>query len=237
MRKGGRGGRQKPRRRKGLPHRENSSPPAAPTGGPRATPRQDSRPLEGRRWPRRVSSRLAGAGTGAPATGLSFAGGRGVTTSQWPRRLRPIVATRLGHGRRARGDVTSRRRRRGVGARTVGSAWTPVRTSVRGASTSPRGGPLRIRSRRNAIPSESSLPSPSSSSSLGDSSSGSPLYLDLARRASSAWWSRFFFFSPFLAESLADFSFSADWRRLSRSTSSSFTGGLEDRTSIRPCQN
>ena len=34
-----------------------------------------------------------------------------------------------------------------------------------------------------------------------------------------------------------DFDFSADWRRLSRSASSSLTGGLEDRTSIRPCQN
>jgi hypothetical protein len=127
MRKGGRGGRQKPQHRKGLPHRENSSPPAAPTGGPRATPRQGSRPFEGRRWPKRVSSRLAGAGTGAPATGLSFFGGRGATTSQWPRRLGPSVATRLGHGRRARGDLTSRGRRRGVGARTVGSAWTPRR--------------------------------------------------------------------------------------------------------------
>jgi len=103
--------------------------------------------------------------------------------------------------------------------------------------TSPRGGPSRIRSRRDTIPSESSLsssPSPPSSS-LGDSSSGSPLCLDLARRASSAWRSRFLFFSPFFLESLADFSFSADC--LSRSTSSSFTGGLEDRTSIRPCQN
>ena len=109
--------------------------------------------------------------------------------------------------------------------------------SVRGASTSSRGGPSRSRSRRDAIPSESSLLSSSSSSSLGDSSSGSPLCLDLARRASNAWRSRFFFFSPFFAESLADFNFSADWRRLSRSTSSSFTGGLEDRTSIRPCQN
>jgi hypothetical protein len=109
-------------------------------------------------------------------------------------------------------------------------------TSVREASTSSRGGPSRILSRRDAIPSESSLLSPSSSS-LGDSSSGSPLCLDLARRASNAWRSRFFFFSSFFAESLADFDFSADWRRLSRSASSSLTGGLEDRTSIRPCQN
>ena len=62
-----------------------------------------------------------------------------------------------------------------------------------------------------------------------------PLCLDLARHASNAWRSRFFFLFPFFSESLVDFSFSADWRRLSRSTSSSFTGGLEDRTSIRPC--
>ena len=83
-------GRQKPQHRKGLPHRENSSPPAAPAGGPRATPRQGSKSLEGRRWPTRVSSRLAGAGTGAPAAGLSLLGGRGATASQWPRRLGPM---------------------------------------------------------------------------------------------------------------------------------------------------
>ena len=64
-----------------------------------------------------------------------------------------------------------------------------------------------------------------------------PLCLDLARRASSVWRSRFFFFFPFFSESLTDFCFSADWCHLSRSTSSSFTGGLEDRTSIYPCQN
>ena len=101
---------------------------------------------------------------------------------------------------------------------------------------SPRGGLSRIRSRRDAIPSESSLsslPSPPSSS-LGDSSSGSPLCLDFARHASNAWRSRFFFFSFFFFESFVDFCFSADWRRLSRSTPSSFTGGLKDRTSIGP---
>jgi len=63
-----------------------------------------------------------------------------------------------------------------------------------------------------------------------------PLCLDFARRASNAWRSRFFVFSFFFSESFADFCFSADWRRLSRSTSSSFTGGLEDRTSIGPCE-
>ena len=81
MRKGGRMGRQKPQHQKGLPHRENGSPPATPSSGPRATPRQGSRPLEGRHWPRRVGPRLAGAGTGAPTAGISFLRGRGATTS------------------------------------------------------------------------------------------------------------------------------------------------------------
>jgi len=116
MRKGKRGGRQKPQHREGLPHRENSSPPAALTGGPRATPRQGSRPLEGRRWPRRVSSRLAGAGTGAPAAGLSFFGSRDATASQWPRRLGPSVTALPGRWGRARRDLTSLGRR-GVSAR------------------------------------------------------------------------------------------------------------------------
>ena len=71
---------------------------------------------------------------------------------------------------------------------------------------------------------------------IGDSSSGSPLCLDLARRASNAWRTRFFIFSFFFSESFMDFCFSADWRRLSRSALSSFTRGLEDRTSIGPCE-
>ena len=106
-----------------------------------------------------------------------------------------------------------------------------------GASASARGGPLRILSRRDAIPSESSLSSSPSlpSSSTGDSSSGSPLCLDFDRRISIAWRSRLFFFSFFFFKSIVDFCFSAHSRRLSRSTSSSFTGGLEDRTSIEPC--
>ena len=59
---------------------------------------------------------------------------------------------------------------------------------------------------------------------------GLPLCLDFARRVSSAWHSRFFFFSFFFFKSNVDFCVSADSRRLSRSTSSSFIGGLEDRT-------
>ena len=69
----------------------------------------------------------------------------------------------------------------------------------------------------------------------GDSSSGSPLCLDFALRVSSAWRSRLFSFSFFFCKSTVDFCFSADSHRLSRSTSSSFTGGLVDRTSIDPC--
>ena len=117
-------GRQKPQYRKGLPHRENSSPPAAPTGGPRATPRQGYRPLEGRRRPRRVGSRLTGTGIGAPAAGLSFLGGRGATASQWPRRLGHSLTALPGRRGRARHDFTSLGRRRGVGPRAVRSART-----------------------------------------------------------------------------------------------------------------
>ena len=108
---------------------------------------------------------------------------------------------------------------------------------VCGASALARGGPMRILSRRDAIPSESSLSSSPSlpSSSTGDSSSGSPLCLDFDRRISIAWRSRLFFFSFFFFKSIVDFCFSAHSRRLSRSTSSSFTGGLEDRTPIEPC--
>jgi len=167
-------GKQKSRRRRSLPHRENSSPPGAPIGGPRATPRQGSRHLEGRRWPWRSNSRLAGVGTGAPAAGLSFLDGRSATASQWPRRLGPSMAAPLGTGggRGATWPVI------GAGGVSARGRWDPLGpsfgVSVRGTSTSPRGGPSRIRSRRDAIPSESSLSSSSSSSSLGDSSSGSP---------------------------------------------------------------
>jgi hypothetical protein len=121
-------GRQKPQHREGLPHGENSSPPSAPTGGPRATPRQGSRPLEGRRWPRCVSSRLTGAGTGAPAADLSFLGGRCATAGQWPRRLGPGMTALPERRGRARHDLTDLGRGRGIGARTVGSAWAPRRS-------------------------------------------------------------------------------------------------------------
>ena len=70
---------------------------------------------------------------------------------------------------------------------------------------------------------------------VGESSLGSALCLDFARRVSSACRSRFFFFSFLFSKSFADFCFSADSRLLSRSTSSSFTRGFEDRASIDPC--
>jgi hypothetical protein len=91
-------GKQKSQCRRSLPHRENSSPLGAPTGGPRATPRQGSRPLEGRRWTWRSNSRLTGTGTGAPAAGLSFLGSRGATASQWPCRLGPSMAAPWAQG-------------------------------------------------------------------------------------------------------------------------------------------
>jgi len=112
----------------------------------------------------------------------------------------------------------------------------PLGAPIRGTTTSDCDGPSRILSRRAAIPSESSLPSSPSllSSSSGESSLGSPLCQDFARRVSSARRSRFFFFSFFFSMSFVDCCFSADSRRLSRSTSSSFTGGFEDRASIDP---
>jgi hypothetical protein len=109
---------------KSLPHGENSSPTGAPTGGPRATPCQGPRPPEDRRWPRPSNFRLGGTGTGAPAASVSFLGGRGTTASQWPRRLGPSMATRLGRRGRARGDLTSRGHRGGIGTRAVRSAWS-----------------------------------------------------------------------------------------------------------------
>ena len=133
-------GRQKPQCRKSSPHIENSSPPAAPTRGPRATPRQGPRPLEGRHWPWRDSSRLAGAGTDAPAVGLSFLRGRGATASQWPRRLGPSLTALPGRRGRAQHDLTSLGRRRGVGPRAV----RPTRTLL----WSLRPGGIDVASRR-----------------------------------------------------------------------------------------
>ena len=147
------------------------------------------------------------------------------------------MATPPRHKGRARRDLTSRRRRGRDGPRAVRSA--------RALHQSLRPGDVDVTSRWALEDPVKTRHHPLGVVTAlviivvvaGDSSSGSPLCLDLARRASNAWRSRFFFFSPFFAESLADFSFSADWRRLSRSTSSSLTEGLEDRTSIRPYQN
>ena len=107
MRKCRGAGRQKPQHRKGLPHGEKSSPPAVTTGGPRATPCQCYRPLEGRCWPRHISSRLAGARTDTPAAGSSFLGGCDAAASKWPRRLGPSMTALFGRRGRARCDRTS----------------------------------------------------------------------------------------------------------------------------------
>ena len=168
---------------KNLPHRENGPPASASTGRPRATPRQGSRPLTGGRrlWYR--ISRLVTSGASAPAASFSLFGGRGAATGQGevqflPFRLGLSPATRLRCRERlwVRGGQSWCRRGRGVSVGAVRSAcplpWCPRPQ----ASTSPRGRPSRIRSRRDAITSESSLsssPSPPSSS-LGLSSSGSP---------------------------------------------------------------
>ena len=110
---------------KNLPHRENGSPAGTSTGGPRTTPRQGPGPLESRRRPWSSDSRLAGAGTGAPAAGLSLLGGCGATAGQRPRRLRLSLATRLWcRGRLgARRGPMGRGRRRGVSTGEVRSTW------------------------------------------------------------------------------------------------------------------
>ena len=129
--------------------------------------------------------------------------------------------------------------REGVSAGVVRSAWPLLLCSCLGGIdiTSRRTLEDPVEARHHPLGVVAVIIAVSTVILAGDSSSGSPLCLDLARHASSAWRSRFFFFFPFFSESLADFCFSEDWRCLPRSTSSSFTGGLEDRTSICPCQN
>ena len=110
---------------KSLPHGENGSPASTSTGGPRTTPRRDSRPITGRRRLWFGVSHLAGAGASAPAASISLVGGRGVATGQQPRRLGLSPATRLWcRGRSVGRDVpTWRGRGRGVSPRAVISAW------------------------------------------------------------------------------------------------------------------
>ena len=136
-----------------------------------------------------------------------------------------------------RGGPTWRRRRRSVSAGSVRSAWPllwrPHLWDVDIASRRTLEDP--IETRRHPLRVVAVVIAISAIVFAGEFFLRLPLCLDLARRASSAWRSRFFFFSPFFKESMTDFCFSADWRRVSRSTSSSFTRGLEDRTSIRPC--
>ena len=134
-----------------------------------------------------------------------------------------------------RDGPTWHRRGRGVSAGAVRSAWPlPWRTHPRGVDIASRRtleDPVEMRRHPLGV-----VITISPVVLTGGFFLRLPLFLDLARRASNDWRSRFFFFLSFFSESLADFCFSADWRRLLRSTSSSFTGGLEDRTSIDPCE-
>ena len=159
-----------------------------------------------------------------------------MTAGQRPRRLGLSLATRLGRRGRARGGLTGRGRRRGVSTGAVRSAWPllwrfhpwGVDVASRRTLEDP------VEARRHPLGVVTVIVTVSTIVVAGGFFLRLPLCLDLARCASNAWWLRFFFFSPFYTESLTDFCFSADRRRASRSTSSSFTGGLEDRTSIRP---
>ena len=126
---------------KNLPHREHGPPAGASSGRPRATPRRGSRPLAGRRRPWSSIFRLASDRAGAPATSLSLFGGCGVATGQGPRRLGLNPATRLWcRGRLGvRGGLTWRRRRGGVNAGAVRSAWPLLwRSSLRGIDVASR---------------------------------------------------------------------------------------------------
>ena len=137
-----------------------------------------------------------------------------------------------------RDGPTWRRRGRGVSAGVVRSAWPLLwRPRLRGVDIASR----RIlkdpvKARRHPLGVVAVVIAVSAVVLTGGFFLRHPLCLDLARRASNAWRSRFFFFFSFFSESLADFCLSADWCRLSRSTPSSFTGGLEVRTSISPSQ-
>jgi hypothetical protein len=194
-------------------------------------------------------SRLTSARTSAPAACFPLAGSCGAATSQRPRRLGLDPMARLRRGRRlGAADIpTWRRLWRSVG---VGTAWgrLPPLTFMR-----PAWRPLRdlhprdvdaglrraledsIKTGRHSLGIVAVVVTIAAIILNGGFFFRLPLCLDFARRAPNAWLSRFFFFSFFFSKSFADFCFSANWRRLSRSTSSSFTGGLEDRASIGPC--
>ena len=138
-----------------------------------------------------------------------------------------------------RDGPTWRRRGRGVGAGAVRSAWPLLwRSYPRGVNVASRR-TLEdpVKARRHPLRAGAVVITVSTIVLTEGFFLRLPPFLDFARRASNAWRSRFFFLLSFFSESLVAFCFSADWRRLSWSTSSSFTGGLEDRTSIDPCKN
>jgi len=126
---------------KNLPHRENGSPAGTSTGWPRTTPRQGSRPLTDRRRPWSSISHLASAGASAPAARVPLFGGCGAATGQRPHRLGLSLASRLRcRGRLGvRGGPTWRRRRKGVGAGAMRSAWLLLwRSRPRGVDVASR---------------------------------------------------------------------------------------------------
>ena len=232
---------------KTLPHRENSSSAGTSTGRPRTTLRRGSSPLTGGRRPRLRVSPMASARASTPAACFPFTASRGTAMGQRPRRPGLGKVTLLWcRGRLGVRDGPALSRcGRDIGTGATGrrlplpplkrSAWTLL------WRTHPRG--IGVASRRTLEDPVEARRLPLGVAAVvvavvltRDSSSGSPLCLDLARRASNAWRSRFFDFSSFFFESFVDFCFLANWRHLSRLTSSSFTGGHEDRTSIDPCE-
>ena len=206
-----------------LPHGKNNHPTGPSTSGPRATPRRDP----GFSW--------AGAGLGSTPPAWRVPGlvlprppslWPEAATAARPRVSGPvaIVLTRWpapGAGGGCSWEVAQpctgaggvpARERRGDSSFCCPSRGSPdvlLEAPAHDMSTSARGGPSRILSRRAAIPSESSLSSSPSfpSSSSGESSSDSPFCLDFARCFLSACRSRFFFFSFSSPSPLQTFAF------------------------------
>ena len=234
---------------KTLPHRENGPPAGTPTHRPRTAPRQGSRPLTNGRRPRSGISHLASVRANAPEACFPLAGSRGTATGQWPRRLGLSLAVRLWRmGRLGAWDgPTLRRRGRGFNTGAVGGrlpllplkrpAWSLLWCSrLRGVG---------VGSRRTHEDPVKTGRHPLGVVAIVVTIATIVLIRGLFLRFPplpgfrSARFQRLalevLLLLLVLFKSNADFCFSADSRRLSRSTSSSCTGGLEDRTSIDPC--
>ena len=183
---------------------------------------------------------MASARASAPAACFPIARGHGTTMGQRPRRLGLSPFARLWRrGVRGAGRPDFAQAREGYQHRSGGTRLTPLlvlpsaghrhrlevdpRGSGRGETPSPRSHRCRRRCRRHHLRWGILVQAPRFAWTLFDAP------LTLGGRDSSS-------FSLSFSESFVDFCFSTDWRRLSRSTSSSFTGRLEDRTSIGPCE-